>query len=249
MAILQCARNDARKKKRLAEQNLATNITESSSVIVSRLVPAPRVNPSPASVFSSSLSNFEDEAMSPVVEIPSRVAVPQNRSSFRPVVAKAVDKPSSRKPFRYGFSVYFDQMIQETFGPYGSAYGLSDKYVTKLPVYLDVLQELCDLRSTLDRTSDISCINRWIRLLAESIDLPASRFEISSFFDELDNQQSSSSSSKVRFFVGDSYKKEEATYGDSSSLFLCEDDGEDVDDVNRYHEDPPADFGPMVEEE
>ena len=180
---------------------MATNITESSSAIVSRLFPAPRVNPSPASGFSSSLSNFEDEAMSPVVEIPSRVAVPQNRSSFRPVIAEAADKPSSRKPFRYGSSVYFDQMIQETFGPYGSAYGLSDRYVTKIPVDLDVLQELCDLRSTLDRASDISCINRWIRLLAESIDLPASRFGISSFFDELDNQQSSSSSSKVRSVV------------------------------------------------
>ena len=126
--------------------------------------------------------------MSPVVEIPSRVAVPQNRSSFRPVIAKAVDKPSSRKPFRYGSSVYFDQMIQETFGPYGSAYGLGDRYVTKVPVDLDVLQELCDLRSTLDRASDISGINRWIRLLAESIDLPASRFGISSFFDEQENQ-------------------------------------------------------------
>ena len=52
----------------------------------------------------------------------------------------------------------------------------------------------------------------------------------------------------MRSFVGDSYK-EEATYVDSSSLFLCEEDGEDVDDVNVYHEDPPADFGPMVEEE
>ena len=75
VAILQCARNDARKKKRLAEQNLATNITESSSVIVSRLVPAPRVNPSPASVLSSSLSNFDDEAMSPTVVIQSIAAL------------------------------------------------------------------------------------------------------------------------------------------------------------------------------
>ncbi len=138
-------------------------------------------------------------------------------------------------------------MTGETFGPYGSAYGLGDRYVTKVPVDLDVLQELCDLRSTLDRASDISCINRWIRLLAESIDLPASRFGISSFFDEQENQQSSSSSFQLRSVVGDSYK-EEATYVDSSSLFLCEEDGED-EDVNIYHDDPPADYGPMVEEE
>ncbi len=247
MALLQRARNDARKKKRLAEMNLATNLTVSSSTIVSGLFPAPRVNPSPASVLSSSLGNFDDEAMSPVVEIPSRAAVPQNRSSFCPIVPKTIEKLSTRKPFRFGSSVYFDQMIQETFGPYGSAYGLSDRYVTKIPVDLAVLHELCDLRSTLDRASDISCINRWIRLLSESIDLPPSRFGIRSFFDEPEQKHSSSSSAQQRSVVGDSYQ-EDATYVDSSSVFLCAEDGED-EDVNVYHEDPAADFGPMVEEE
>ena len=139
--------------------------------------------------------------------------------------------------------------MQETFGPYGSAYyGLSSRYVTKIPVDLDVLHELCDLRSTLDRASDIASINRSIRLLAESIDLPHSRFGIRSFFDEPENEQSSFSSAQLlRSVVGDSYYQEDATYIDSSSLFLCAEDGED-EDVNIYHEDPPADFGPMVEE-
>ena len=128
--------------------------------------------PSPASVVSSSLSNFDDDAMSPTVVIPSRVALPQNRSTFRPVQPLAVEKPSGRKPFRYGSSVYFDQLMQETFGPYGSKYGLSSRYVTKIPVDLDILQELYDLRSTVGKPSDIATINHWIRLLAESIDLP-----------------------------------------------------------------------------
>ena len=246
MALLQRARNDARKKKRLAEQNLASNLTRSSSAIVSGLFPAPRVNPSPASVLSSSLSNFDDDAMSPTVVIPSRAALPQNRSTFRPVLAAAVEKPCARKPFRYGFSVYFDQLMQETFGPYGSKYGLSSRYVTKIPVELDVLQELCDLRSTVDKPSDVANINHWIRLLAESIDLPPSRFGIRSFFDEPEQQQSSSSSAQLRSVIGDSYH-EDATYVDSSSLFLHEEDGNDKD-INVYHEDPPADFGPMVEE-
>ena len=111
--------------------------------------------------------------------------------------------------------------MQKTFGLYGSAYGLSSRYVTKIPVDLDVLHELCDLRSTLDRASDKASINHWIRLLAESIDLPSSRFGIRSFFDEPENEQSSSSSAQLlRSVVGDSYQ-EDATYIDSSSLFLC----------------------------
>ena len=64
--------------------------------------------------------------MSPTVVIPSRAALPQNRSTFRPVIAKAVEKPF-RKPFRYSSSVYFDQLMQEAFAPYGSAYGLSSR--------------------------------------------------------------------------------------------------------------------------
>ena len=77
MALLQRARNDARKKKRLAEQNLASNLTRSSSAIVSGLFPAPRVNPSPASVVvSSSLSNFDHDAMSSTAVIPTRAALP-----------------------------------------------------------------------------------------------------------------------------------------------------------------------------
>ena len=183
VALLQCARNDTR-KKRLVDHNLATNLTASSTAIVSGLFPAPRVNPSPVSIRSSSLSNFDDDAMFPTVVIPSR-ALPQNRSTFRPVIAKAAaEKTSTRKPFHCGSSVYFDQLMQETFGPYGSAY-------TKIPVDLYVLQELYDLRTSLDQTSDIACINRWIRLLAESIDLPPSRFGIHySFFDEQENEQS-----------------------------------------------------------
>jgi len=191
--------------------------------------------------------------MSPTVVIPSRAALPQNRSTFRPVLAPAVKKPCAWKPFRYGSSVYFDQLMQETFSPYygskyGSTYGLSSRCVTKIPVELDVLQELCDLRSsTVDKPSDIANINHWIRLLAESIDLPPSRFGIRSFFDEPEQQQSSSSSAQLRSVIGDSYH-EDATYVDSSSLFLHVKDGDD-DDINVYHEDPPADFGPMVEEE
>ncbi len=65
VAIVQRARNNARKKKRLADRNSATNLTASSSAIVSDLFPAPRVNPSPASVVSSYLSNFDDDAVSP----------------------------------------------------------------------------------------------------------------------------------------------------------------------------------------
>ena len=124
--------------------------------------------------------------------------------------------------------------------------GLSSRYVTKIPVEPDVLQELFDLRSTVDKPSDIANINHWIRLLAESIDLPPSRFGIRSFFDEPEQQQSSSSSAQLRSVIGDSYH-EDATYVDSSSLFLHEEDGND-EDINVYHEDPPADFGPMVGE-
>ena len=105
--------------------------------------------------------------MSPTVVIPSRPALPQNRSTFRPVPVTVVEKPSARKGFRYGSSVYFDQLMQETFGPYGSKYGLSSRYVTKIPVDLDVLQELCDLRGTVGKPSDLATINHWIRLLAE----------------------------------------------------------------------------------
>ena len=170
--------------------------------------------------------------MSPPVAITRQAAPPQSRNTFRPLMAKPAEIPSTRKPFRYGSSVYFDQLIQETFGPYGSSYGLSSRYETKIPVDLSVLQELCDLRSTVDRASDIACINRWIRLLAESINLPASQFGIRSFFDEEQEKE----------------KSEERTYIDSSSLFLCAEDGED-EDINVYHDDPPADFGPMVEEE
>ena len=214
---------------------------------MSGLFPVPRVNPSPASVLSSSMSNFDEDTMSPTVVIPNRPALPQNRSTFRPVPAPAVEKPSARKGFRYGSSVYFDQLMQETFGPYGSKYGLSSRYVTKIPVDLDVLQELCDLRSTVGKPSDISNINHCIRLLAESIDLPPSRFGIRSFFDEPEQQQSSSSSAQVRSVIGDSYH-EDATYVDSSSIFLHEGD-DDEENINVYHEDPPADFGPMVDEE
>ena len=185
---------------------MASNLTRSSSAIVSGLFPAPHVNTSPASVLSFSLSNFDDDAMSPTVVIPSRAALPQNnRNTFR-------------KPFRYDSSVYFDQLMQETFGPpYGSKYGLSSRYVTKIPVEPDVLQELCDLRSTLYKPSDISTINHWIRLLAESIDLPPSRFGIRYFFDESEQQQqSSSSSAPLCSVVGGSYH-EDATYVDSTS--------------------------------
>ena len=250
MALLQRARNDSRKKKRLAEKNLASNLTQSSSAIVSGLFPAPRVNPSPVSVLSSSLSNFDEDTMSPTVVIPNRAVLPQNRSSFRSVPAPAVEKPSSRKGFRYGSSVFLDQLKQETFGPYGSKYGLSSRYVTKIPVDLDVLQELCDLRSTVGKPSDIANINHWrIRLLAESIDLLLSRFGIRSFFDEPEQQQSSSSSTQVRCVIGDSYHKD-ATYVDTSSLLLHQgDDDDDDENINVYNEDPPADYVPMVEEE
>ena len=146
----------------MADLNLATNLNASSNAIVSGLFPATtaRVNPSPAaaSLVSSSLSNYDDDVMSPSVVISSR-AQPQNRSKFRPVIVKAPEKKTStRRPFRYGSSVYFDQLMQETFGPYGSAYGLSSRYVTKIPVDVDILQELCDLRSSLDRPSDIACM-------------------------------------------------------------------------------------------
>jgi hypothetical protein len=249
VALLQRARNDARKKKRLAEKNLASNLTVSSSAIVSGLFPPPvRVNPSPASILSSSLSNFDEDTISPTVVIPSRPALPQNRSTFRSVSVTVLEKqPSAPKGFRYGSSVYFDQLMQETFGPYGSKYGLSSRYVTKIPVDLDILQELCDLRSTVGKPSDIATINHWIRLLAESIDLPPSKFGIRSFFDEPEEQQSSSSSAQVRSVIGDSYH-EDATYVDSSSIYLHEEEVND-EDINVYHEDPPADYGPMVDEE
>jgi hypothetical protein len=186
--------------------------------------------------------------MSLPVVITRQVAPPQSRNTLRPLMAKAAEIPSTRKPFRYGSSVYFDQLIQETFGPYGSSYGLSSRYETKIPVDLSVLQELCDLRSTVDRASDIACINRWIRLLAESINLPASKFGIRSFFDdEEEKEQSASSSAPQRSVVKDSYE-EERTYIDSSSLFICAEDDKD-EDINVYHDDLPADFGPMVEEE
>jgi len=184
--------------------------------------------------------------MLPTVMIPSRPALPQNRSTFRPVPVTVFEQPSARKGLWYGSSVYFDQLMQETFGPYGSKYGLSSRYVTKIPVDLDVLQGLCDLRSTVDKPSDVAIINHWIRLLAESIDLPPSRFGIRSFFEEPEEQQSSSSSAQLRSVVGDSYH-EDATYVDSSSLFLCEEEVND-EDINVYHEDPPADYGPMVDE-
>ncbi len=203
------------------------------------------MNPSPASILSSSMSNFDEDTMSPTVVIQSRPPLPQNRSTFRPLPVSVVDKPSARKGFRYGSSVYFDQLMQETFGPYGSKYGLSSRYVTKIPVDLDILQELCDLRSTVGKPSDTGNINHWIRLLAESIDLPPSRFGIRSFYDEPEEQQSSSSSAQGRSIIGDSYH-EDATYVDSSSLFLQEEENEDI---NMYHEDPPADYGPMVDEE
>ena len=225
---------------------MASNLTVSSSAIVSGLFPPPvRVNPSPASVLSSSLSNFDEDTMSPTVVIPTRPALPQNRITFRSVPVTVFEEPSARKGFRYGSSVYFDQLMQETFGPYGSKYGLSSRYVTKIPVDLDLLQELCDLRSTVGKPSDIANINHWIRLLA--IDLPPSRFGIRSFFEEPEEQQSSSSSAQVRSVVGDSYH-EDATYVDSSSLFLREDEVND-EDINVYHEDPPADYEPMVDEE
>ncbi len=248
MAILQRARNDARKKKRLTEKNLASNLTVSASAIVSGSFPPPvLVNPSSASIQSSSLSNFDEDTMSPTVVIPSRPPLPQNRSTFRPLPLTVVEKPSARKGFRYGSSVYFDQLMQETFGPYGSKYGLSSRYITKIPVDVDILQELCDLRSTVGKPSELANINHWIRLLAESIDLPPSRFGIRSFFDEPEEQQSSSSSAKVRSVIGDSYH-EDATYVDSSSIFLREEEDND-EDINVYHEDPPADYGPMVDEE
>ena len=85
--------------------------------------------------------------------------------------------------------------------------------------------------------------------MAESINLPASQFGILSFFDDEEGkEQSSSSSALQRSVVKDSYK-EERTYIDSSSLFLGAEDGEDEDINIVYHEDLPADFGPMVEEE
>ena len=186
--------------------------------------------------------------MTPPVVITRQSAPPQSRNTLRPLMPKPAEIPSSRKPFRYGSSVYFDQLIQETFGPYGSSYGFSSRYVTKIPVDLSVLQELCDLRSTVDRASDIACINRWIRLLAESINLPASQFGIRSFFDEeQEKERSDFSSAPQRSVVKDSYE-EERTYIDSASMFLSAEDGED-EDLNVYHDDPPADFGPMVEEE
>ena len=139
---------------------MASNLTASSSAIVSGLFSPPvRVNPSPASVLSSSLSNFDEDIMSPTVVKPSRPALPQNRSTFRPVPVTVIEKSSARKGFRYGSSAYFDQLMQETFGPYGSKYGLSSRYVTKIPVDLDILQELCDLRSTVGKPSDIANIN------------------------------------------------------------------------------------------
>jgi len=80
------------------------------------------------------------------------------------------------------------------------------------------------------------------------INLPASQFGIRSFFDEeQEKEKRDSSSAPQRSVVKDSYE-EERTYIDSSSLFLCAENGED-EDINVYHDDPPADFGPMVEEE
>ena len=183
--------------------------------------------------------------MSPPVVITRQAVPPQSRNTLRPLImAKAAEIPSTRKPFRYGSISLFKKRSTN----YGSSYGLSSRYETKIPVDLSVLQELCDLRSTVDRASDIACINRWIRLLAESINLPASKFGIRSFFDdEEEKEQSASSSAPQRSVVKDSYE-EERTYFDSSSLFLGAEDGED-EDVNVYHDDPPADFGAMVEEE
>jgi hypothetical protein len=71
--------------------------------------------------------------------------------------------------------------MQETFGPYGSKYGLSSRYVTKIPVDLDVLQEFCDLRSTVGKPSDMANINHWIRLLAESIESYRNPFRAEGF--------------------------------------------------------------------
>ena len=86
--------------------NLATNFTASSTAIVYGLFPATRVNPSPASVVSSSMMSnyYDDDFMSSSVVIPSR-ALPQNRGTFRPVIAKATKKCATRKPFRYGASI------------------------------------------------------------------------------------------------------------------------------------------------
>ena len=44
-----------------------------------------------------------------------------------------------------------------------------------------------------------------------------------------------------------SYQKDGTFIDSSSSLFFCAEDGEDKD-VKVYHDDPPADFRPMVEE-
>ena len=185
---MQRARINARKKKRLADQNLATNLTASSSAIVSDLFPAPRACQPFSSI--SCIVLFEQYwwryCVSHKIEVhlwfQAKLLFYLKREVHfvHSSPSKAAEKTPTRKPFRYGSTVYFDQIIQETFCPYGSAYGLSSRYVTKIPVELIVLQELCDLRISLDRASDIACINRWIRLLTESIDLPPSRFGIRS---------------------------------------------------------------------
>ena len=51
----------------------------------------------------------------------------------------------------------------------------------------------------------------------------------------------------MRSVIGDSYH-EDATYVDSSTIFLHEEEVND-EDINVYHEDPPPDYGLMVDEE
>ena len=88
--------------------------------------------------------------------------------------------------------------------------------------------------------------------MAESIVVPPARNWICSFFEEHANEQSNSSSAQQRSVIGEDSYQEDATYIDSSSILMKfidpeAEDGDD-DDLNVYHEDPPADFGPMVEE-
>ena len=257
VALLQRARNDAKKQKRLADQNMAKSLTASSNSIVAGLFPPLRANPSPASVVSSALNIDDEDVMSPVVEIPIRV-LPQNRDTYRPPTAKpTISKRLDREPLRYGSRSYFDQLMQETFGPYGHAHALSSRYVTKIPVDHDILQEVSDLRSSVQKADDIACIDRWVRLLAESINVQPARYGVPlSLYEQHQIEQSSSSSSssaapKERIVVGDSLE-ESATFVDCSSLLTQYiDSAVDAcdDDDKSWHVDAPADFGPMVEEE
>jgi len=255
VALLQRARNDARKKKRLAEQNLATNPTTSSNSIVAGLFPALRPNnPSPASVVSSAFTKDDDEVMSPAVAIPVRVR-PQSRDTFRPPSAKPIVKHATRTPFRYGSRYQFDQLMQETFGEYGQSNGLSSRYITKIPVDHGILEELSTIRRSLQKGDDTACLDRWIILLAESIEVSPNRYGVPlSLYEEHLLEQD-------RLIVGDSLREsatfvdtsllESATFVDSTNMlmqYIDPDLDARDDDLNDWHEDAPGDFGPMVEE-